>query len=178
MTNASPSNIENRAWSVNTLNVGQADAHQLVTPSKQNVLFDADEDQIVTILNKDGSDVADTKIIDHFVVTHLHDDHIDGLKHLNNAGYSIRDSYQPNADRVEIGNKDGYVKRDVIDEYLSKLSEQDIEMQNIIQLNAGDEILDEEEEVSLNVLSPPSTSETARPPANRRGIRAISNRKK
>lgn len=136
-------------WEIRTHDVGQADSHLLITPKGSTVLLDADEDRIVNSL--------DIRTINHFISTHLHKDHIAGLRHLNDAGYSIDQAYQPRADRYDT-DIDGGVKTDVLNEYIGNLSSQGIEIEDINYLTIGDEIL-QEEDATLTALSPPETDE-------------------
>jgi competence protein ComEC len=144
-TNASDEkSLEIRAFDVN-----QANAYSISTPREEKVLLDADKHQITSVL--------DDTTIDHFVATHIHDDHVAGLRRLCDEGTSIQQAYQPNPSRFELG-ADGGVDPNVLEEYLENLSGQGIDNQDIEYLTTGDEILDEDD-ISLTVLTPPATGE-------------------
>ncbi|UPM43167.1 ComEC/Rec2 family competence protein [Halocatena salina] len=91
-------------------------------------------------------------------MTHIHDDHVDGVRVLKDTGYTIDQAYQPSAIRYETG-KDGRVKRAVLGAYFEALSDHGIEPNEINQLTEGDPIL-EEEDTTLTALSPPATAKT------------------
>jgi competence protein ComEC len=141
---------DNKSLAVRAFDVNQADAYSISTPREEKVLLDADKHQITSVL--------DDTTIDHFVATHIHDDHVAGLRYLSDNGISIRQAYQPNPSRFEFG-ADGGVDPNVLAEYLENLSDQGIDSQDIEYLTTGDEILDDDD-VSLTVLTPPATGES------------------
>ena len=140
---------DTKSLEVRAFDVNQANAYSISTPREKTVLLDADKHQITSVL--------DDTTIDHFVATHIHDDHVAGLRHLNDKGISIQRAYQPNSSRFELG-ADGGVDPNVLEEYLENLSDQGIDSQDIEYLTTGDRVLDDDD-VSLTVLAPPATEE-------------------
>lgn len=158
--NAEP--LDDGEWEIYTLDVGQADAHLIISPEGTTTAIDADEEQVADVLanvlsEREGTDETISKTINYFIATHIHRDHVTGLQELKDAGYSIEQTYQPNANRYEIG-KDGRVKRSVLLDYFEALSEHGFEPEDIKYLSTGDEIF-QEGETSLTALSPPPTDE-------------------
>lgn len=146
-----------------TLDVEQADAHVIISPRGTTTVIDADEEQVADGLDqifadRVTDDGTEPQTIDHFAVTHIHDDHVDGVRVLKDTGYTIDQAYQPSASRYETG-KDSQVKRAVLGAYFEALSDHGIEPNEINQLTEGDPIL-EEEDATLTALSPPATAET------------------
>jgi competence protein ComEC len=143
-----PSDI--KSLEIRAFDVNQANAYSISTPQGEKALLDADKHQITSVL--------DDTTIDHFVATHIHDDHVAGLRHLSDKGIAIQRAYQPNPGRFEFG-ADGGVDPNVLEEYLENLSDQGIDNQDIEYLTTGDEILDEDD-VSLTALTPPATGKS------------------
>lgn len=153
---------DTECWQVDTLDVDQADAHLLETPGQSRIMIDVDEDQIVDTLDSldtwGETESTSRKIIDEFVTTHIHDDHIAGVQYLKDGGYTVQQAYRPSADRYKLDEKGG-VDRTVLEKYLEGLAEQGIDPYEIEPINSGDTILDEED-ATLTALSPPPTDET------------------
>jgi glyoxylase-like metal-dependent hydrolase (beta-lactamase superfamily II) len=156
--NAEP--LDNNEWEVHPLDVGQASGNLVITPNGESVLIDTDKEQVVEALDEvmDGrtaADRTDPKTIDRLVTTHIHADHVAGIRHLNDAGYSIEETHQPNASRYDVGDEDGRVQPKVFQGYLEALSDHGIDLQDINQHTSSDEIF-HEDDVSLTALSPPA----------------------
>lgn len=147
--NAGPYSDANGRWKVDTFNVGQADAHRLVIPDGECVLFDADEEMIADQLNNET--------IDHLLITHLHYDHIGGIRGLREAGCQVQQSHQPTAVRYDI--EAGDIRAFTLDKYHKGLQSHGITSHDINHISTGEVILDKED-ATLTVLSPPATTET------------------
>lgn len=162
MTDADPQ--RGSEWKVQAHDVGQADAYSIITPDER-IMIDVGEYQIVSAL-----DTHDSRTIDHLITTHVHDDHIAGLRHLSNEEYSVEQAYRPNANRSEIGYETGYVNPIILEEYFENLSELGVDFDEIDPVSTGNDILGgETEESSLSVLSPPATSDVLRPKSQETG---------
>lgn len=145
-------------WNVLAHDVGQADAYSIITPDER-IMIDVAKDQIVDTFN-----THDSRTIDHLITTHIHDDHVAGLRHLSDEECSIQQTYRPNANRSEVGNETGHVNPIVLEEYFKNLSELGMEFDEIDPVSTGDDILEGgTEEPSLSVLSPPATSDVLHP---------------
>lgn len=147
MTMSNPEAYENSVWKIDTLNVGQADAHTLRTPTGTRVIIDADEEQI--------ADALDDTTANHLLITHIHTDHVFGIQHLD----SVENAHWPNTSRYTVSSDDGCVEPAVLEECVEGLSEVGISLSDIETHTSGDKILDEED-ATLTALSPPATAET------------------
>lgn len=149
-------------WRVDTLDVDQADSHLLETSRQTRIMIEVDEDQIVNTLDSldmwDETKSMSPRIINEFVTTHIHDDHIAGAQDLKDGGYTVQQAYRPPADRYKLDEKGG-VDRIVLEKYLEGLAEQGIDLYEIESINSGDTIIDEKDAI-LTALSPPPTDET------------------
>lgn len=151
------------AWTVRTLDVGQADSHTLITPDRKRVLIDSDKQEIANKIEdlppiQNKSNETDKIAIDHFFLTHLHDDHASGFQHLNREKCMVHEVHQPSAARYNTG-EDGGVDPVVLDKYKKGLSNHGISPREVTQLTTGDKIIDEDD-ATLMALSPPPTDET------------------
>ncbi len=149
------------AQNVFSLDVGQADAKLVVSSDGTKTLIDADEsnvtDELDRVFEEELSIDSDTeKTIDHFIATHLHQDHILGLFNLKESGYNINSASQPNLARFEVGEERGQVDPDLFRNYIEALSEHGIAADDITNLSCGDSV----GSVSGEVLSPPAKSGT------------------
>jgi glyoxylase-like metal-dependent hydrolase (beta-lactamase superfamily II) len=148
---------------VYTLACGDADAHLLVSPNGTTGLIDADRNQVVEELNELFGQTSDenTEVsIDFLHTTHIHQDHVGGIRQLSDAGYVIDEAYQPPESRVEVdeGIDDG-VNPTVLGSYYAALSDHGIDPDDIQEVTTGKEIF-REGDVALTALSPPATIES------------------
>ncbi len=100
--------LANGAWEQYTLDIDQADSHVIISPQGTTTVIDADEEQVAERLDqvfagRVADDGTEPQTIDHFVVTHIHGDHVDGVRVLKDAGYTIDQAYQPNATQYDVG---------------------------------------------------------------------------
>ncbi|WP_049910559.1 ComEC/Rec2 family competence protein [Natrinema gari] len=149
------------AQKIFSLDVGQADAKLVVSSDGTKTLIDADESKVVAELDRVfeeelSIDSDKEKTIDHFIATHLHQDHILGLFDLKQSGYKIHSASQPNLARFEVGEERGQVDPDLFRNYIEALSEHGIAADDINNLSSGDTI----ESVAGEILSPPAKSGT------------------
>jgi beta-lactamase superfamily II metal-dependent hydrolase len=164
MTIANTNSQRGSGWEVQAHDVGQANTYSITTSNK-NIMIDVGDNQSISAL-----DTHDSRTIDHLITTHIHDDHVAGLRYLRDEEYSVVQAYRPNANRSEVGNETGYVNPIVLEEYFENLSELGIEFDETDPVSTGDDILEEEtEESSLCVLSPPATSDVLKPTSQETG---------
>ena len=89
---------------IHFLNVGHGDM-TLIQTKEKNIMIDCCVSE-----NKDLSNILkifSNKIIDYFFITHLHDDHIRGLKKIIEAGFNIKQVFESGY-RDENNNEDTY----------------------------------------------------------------------
>ncbi|WP_248903509.1 ComEC/Rec2 family competence protein [Halocatena marina] len=141
--------LANGRREIYTLNVGQADAHAIITEDGTLNLIDADTtdvgDELDTIVDRRTTPETETgKIpVETFAVTHLHYDHSDGIETLYDHGYEIQHVIEPDEKRYairdrETGKPPRGVKATVNDAYARGLKKHDIE--SITQVSEGESL--------------------------------------
>ncbi|AFZ74417.1 ComEC/Rec2 family competence protein [Natronobacterium gregoryi] len=128
------------------VDVGQADATLVVTPSDETILVDTgdwrqDGSEVIDYLESEGVDR-----IDHLVATHAHADHIGGhaavIEHVETDGDGIGAAYDSGVPHTS----------QTYENYLDAVEEHDIEL---LVVEEGDELPIDDESVSALVTNPP-----------------------
>ncbi|UPM41646.1 ComEC/Rec2 family competence protein [Halocatena salina] len=158
--------LANGRREIYTLDVGQADAHAIITEDGTLNLIDADEaavgDELDTVLA--GRSTPETESehipIETFVLTHIHDDHAGGVEELYDHGYEIQNVVEPDAHRYKLCDSDTEksekgVSPLVWETYDRQLEEHDPE--TIRQVSGGDLLTPDSD---IQVLAPPDEPET------------------
>ncbi|WP_248908406.1 ComEC/Rec2 family competence protein [Halocatena marina] len=158
--------LANGRREIYTLNVGQADAHAIITEDGTLNLVDADEaavgNELDTVLA--GRSTPETETgktpIDTFVITHFHDDHTGGIGALYDHGYEIQHVVEPDANRYELRDPDTEkpekgVSPFVLDTYERELEQHD--PKTVRQVSEGDSL---SSDVDSQILAPPDESGT------------------
>ncbi|SDR04976.1 competence protein ComEC [Natronobacterium texcoconense] len=132
---------------IHHIDVGQADATLLITPSDETILVDTGD------WRQDGSDVIDyleshdIDRIDHLVATHPHADHIGGhaavIEHFETDGDGIGAAYDSGIPHTS----------QTYENYLDAVEEYDVEL---LLVEEGDELPIDDESVSALVTNPPA----------------------
>jgi competence protein ComEC len=141
--------LANGRQEIYTLNVGQADAHAIITEDGTLNLIDADKTEVGseldTILAERTTPETETgKIpIEMFAVTHFHYDHSDGVETLYDHGYEIQHVVEPDENRYamrdrETGKPRKGVKATVSDAYARGLQKHGVK--SISQISEGDSL--------------------------------------
>ncbi|MDG5818700.1 ComEC/Rec2 family competence protein [Natronococcus sp. A-GB7] len=131
---------------IHHVDVGQADATLLVTPSGETILIDTGD------WRDDGRDVIDyleergVDRIDHLVATHAHADHIGGhaavIEHLEEDGDGVGAAYDSGVVHTSA----------TYDRYLEAVEAYDV---TLFQVAEGDELPLEDDATDATVLNPP-----------------------
>lgn len=157
--------LANGRREIYTLNVGQADAHVIITEDGALNLIDADEEAVGNELDTvlAGRTTPETESgnipIETFVLTHIHDDHTGGVEELYDHGYEIQNVVEPDAERYELCDPDTEkpekgVSPLVWETYDRQLEKHDPE--TIRQVSEGDLLTPDS---GLQVLAPPDEPE-------------------
>jgi competence protein ComEC len=131
---------------IHHVDVGQADATLLVTPSGETILIDTGD------WRNDGQDVIDyleaqdVDRIDHLVATHAHADHIGGHA-------AVIEHFEEHRDGVGAAYDSGVVHTsEAYDDYLDAVEAHDV---RLFEVTEGDELPIENDSTEATVLNPP-----------------------
>ncbi len=128
------------------VDVGQADATLVVTPSGETILIDTgdwrdDGEAVIDYLER-----HDVERIDHLVATHAHADHIGGhaavIEHLEEEGEGVGAVYDSGVVHTSA----------TYDRYLEAVEAYEV---TLFQVTEGDELPLEDDDIDATVLNPP-----------------------
>jgi competence protein ComEC len=144
-----------------TLNVGQADAHAIITEDGKLNLIDADKTEVGGKLDTilDGRTTPKTETgnipIETFVLTHFHDDHSGGIETLYDHGYEIQHAIEPDKNRYELcdpetGKPEKGVTDATFETYIHEMKKHD--PKTISQVSEGNSL---SSDLDAQVVAPP-----------------------
>ena len=149
LENGDDDDEEDDELEIHHINVGQADSTLIITPEGETILIDTGDwpqegEEVINYLED-----LEIDRIDHLVATHGHADHIGGHA-------EVIEHFETKHDGVGLAYDSGIVvDSDSYQEYRDAIDDYDI---TLVEVQEGDSLLIQDEEVETTVLNPTSDS--------------------